>query len=288
MVKKALILAGGLGTRFLPLSKIVPKQFLPLADKPAFQYVVEEIKDAGIEEIIFVTEPKYKKILDFFKPNSKINKSLKAQGKKPLLEELRGLESLSEEISFSSVSQKKPLGNGDAVLKAKSKLKTPFAVSYVDDVIDSKVPALSQLGQVFKTSQKPVLALKRVPKEEFSDYGLVEAEKIASSLYKIKSIVEKPSPEEAPSDLTVVGRFILTPQVVDYLKNVSVGKNEEKTIYHGLEGMINDGKVIYGFEIKGKWLSLGDKLRYLKSNLYFALKSQYGEELKKYLKQQGY
>lgn len=286
-MEQALILAGGLGTRFLPLSQMVPKQFLPLASRPTFQYLVEEAINSGAKEITFVTAPGGKKIHTFYKPSSKLKKILKQRDEKSLLEKLDQVQNLTQEISFTSITQKKPLGNGQAVFLARKAIgDNPFAVLFIDDVIDSKPPAVAQLEQTFKTAHKPVVALKRVSSEQIPNYGIAKVEKISRGLYKIKDIIEKPSPEQAPSELAVVGRFILTPEVIDYLRDAPFNKNQEKTIATGLDLMRKDGKVVYGTEIKGKWLDCGDPFRYLKSNLYHMLNHpQYGEELKKYLKE---
>ena len=286
-IKKAIIPLAGLGTRFLPLSKVVSKELWPLVDVPIIQYIVEEAKNSGIQEIIFVLSPENKKVLDYLKPSPKIEKILKERKKENILAEVKKLEEFLKDISFSYVLQKKPLGDGHALLQAAKLIgEEPVACMFGDDVIDSKTPGILQLAKIFKTCQKPVVALYRLPKERIPAYGVVGVEKIANRLYKIKKIIEKPSLEEAPSDLAIVGRHILTPEVFDYLKKAKPTKKGEIILAEVLNNhMLRDGKVIYGYELEGNWLECGDKLRWLKSNLYFSLKHpKFGPELKNYLK----
>jgi UTP--glucose-1-phosphate uridylyltransferase len=286
-VKKAIIPIGGLGTRFLPLSKVVPKELWPLAELPLIHYAVSEAKKSGIKEIIFVLNPDNKKVLDYFKPCPKIEKILKERKKESLLSELKSLQDSFKDISFFHVMQKEPLGDGNAVLMAARLIgkEEPVACMFADDVIDAEMPGISQLLKVFKTCQRPVIALYPKSKEEIVHYGVAGVEKIANRLYKIKKIIEKPTPEEAPSDLAVVGRYILTPEVFSYLKKAKPNKKGEIVLADIFNNhMIRDVKLIYGCELEGEWLECGDKLRWLKSNIYFALKHpQYGPEIKKYL-----
>jgi len=287
-IKKAIIPIAGFATRFLPLSKVVPKELWPLVDIPLLQYAIEELKNSGIREIIFVLSPDNKKVLDYLKPSPKIEKFLKERKKEAVLAEMINFQNSLKDISFSYVLQKKPLGDANAILQAAKLIDTePVANVYVDDVIDFQLPAISQLVKVFRTCQKPVIGLYRVPKEKISYYGAVGVEKIANRLYKIKKIIEKPSPLEAPSDLAIVGRYILTPEVFDYLKKAKPARNNSEFYLADVlnNQMLRDGKVIYGYEIEGEWLECGDKARWLKSNLYLSLKHpKYGPELKNYLK----
>ncbi len=211
---KAVILAGGRGTRLLPLSQVVPKQYLPLAERPVFEYLVQEAKASEVEEIIFVNASGFKKMQDYFSPSDEIKQNLKEQRKESLVKEMEQLEQITEDIKISSITQEEPLGNGAALSEARDLIgEEPFAVLFVDDIINSETPALKQLQQTFKTSEKPVIGLKKVEQEQIPNYGIVKPEKIARRLCKVKDIVEKPSPEQAPSDLAVLGRFILTPEV---------------------------------------------------------------------------
>ena len=288
MIKKAIFPMAGLGTRFLPLSKAVSKELLPLADKPVIQYLIEEAVSSGITEVIFVVRPGKKgDTMNYFKKSPKLEKILEERKNNDIAKELEGLEEISKNISFSSCIQKNPLGDGNAVLQAKKLAGgEPCAVFFADDVVDSKVPCLAQMMQIFKTCHRPVIALKKLPKEKISHYGVVEGEKISSRLYKIKGIVEKPPAESAPSDLAVVGRYIFTEEVFDYLKKTAPNEKGEIILASAIGDMIKDGRIIYGYEIEGEWLECGDKLRWLKSHLYFSLKHpQFGPEIKKYLKE---
>lgn len=284
-IKKVVIPIAGLGTRFLPLSNIVPKELWPLVDKPVLQYVVEEAKDSGIKEVIFVVPSEKKFILDYFKRPQRLEKILKERKRDYLLPELKSLEEISQNISFSYVFQKRPLGDGQAVFLARNKLgKEPFAVLFADDVVDSETPSLLQLMKVFKTCQKPVIALYRLPREKLSAYGVVGVEKIASRLYKIKEIVEKPSIDAAPSNLAIVGKYILTPESFGYLRQVKLSEKKEIPLAEALKIMIKDGKIIYGYEIEGKWLECGNKFDWLESHFYLSLKHpEIGPKLRGYL-----
>ena len=206
--------------------------------------------------------------------------------KDKILKELKDFEEIFEGIHFSFVVQKSPLGDGHAILRASEHInEEPVAISFGDDVVDSEEPALAQLIKVFKTCNAPVIALKQLSPEKVSAYGVVAVEKIANHLYKIKKIVEKPEQSEAPSNLVVVGKYILTPEVFQYLKKTTSGKHGEIILAEAFDKMLSDGKVIYGFELKGEWLECGDKLKWLKSFFYFALKDpRFKDELRQYLK----
>lgn len=286
-VKQAILPIAGLGTRFFPLSKGIPKELFPLADKPVIQYILQELLYSNIREIVFVVSPGPKKILEFLKKDHYLEKILKERKKNHILEEIKKLQNLLKGFSFSFVLQKKPLGDGHAVLQAKKLIKDrPCAVLFCDDIVDSEVPAILQLINVFKTCQRPVVALKKISREKLPYYGVVKVEKIASRLYKIKGFVEKPEIDQAPSNLAIVGKYIIIPEVFDYLKKAKLKKKEEIHLSEVMDNMVKDGKLIYGYEIKGRWLECGDKIRWLRSNLYFALKHpQFGPELKKYLKE---
>ena len=290
-IKKAVIPIAGLGTRFLPLSKVLPKELWPLVDKPVIQYIIEEAKLSGISEIIFVISPEKKVVFDYFQRYylqrvEKLEKNLKEKNKISLLEELKKLEELSQNLSFSFVFQKKPLGNGHAILQARNLIGgQPTAVLFGDDIVDSKIPCLLQLIKIFKTSQKSVISLQRVEKEKIPSYGIVKIEKITSRLYKIKKIVEKPPIDQAPSDLAIVGKYILVPEVFEYLGKIKSSKSGEILLAKVLDEMLKDGKIIYGYDFEGKWLECGDKISWLKSHFYLSLKhSHYSDQLKKFLK----
>lgn len=285
-IEKVIIPVAGLGTRFLPLSLVVSKEFFPLVDKPIIQYIIEEVKKSGIKEVIFVISRKQKMILNYFKKSPELEKILVKRKKEKLLKELKDFENFFEEISFSYVVQKNQMGDGHAILQAgKLAGNKPIAVSFGDDVVDSKEPALLQLMDIFKTCNAPVVALKYLPKEIIPAYGSVAVEKIATNLYKIKKIIEKPEPAEIKSNLVIVGKYILTPQVFDYLKKAKPSGKGEIVLAEVFDEMLSDGTPLYGYELKGEWLECGDKLKWLKSFLYMAIKDErFGKDLREYLK----
>lgn len=289
MVQKAIILTAGLGTRFLPLSKVLPKDMWPLAVKPMIQYIVEEAAASGINRIIFVIPPGQRMILDYFKkPARDLEKTLKARKKEAVLERLKSFEETFNKVAFSFVVAKKPLGDGYAILQAKRLVgKEPFAVLFDDDIVESKMPCLYQLIQVFKTCQRPVLSLHKLARERLSSYGIVGIEKIAHRFYKIKKIIEKPSLEEAPSDLSITGKYVLTPEIFSYLQKLQPNAKGEIILADALEKMINDGKLVYGYEFEGEWWECGNPQAYLETNFHFSLNHpEYGPKLKKFLKEE--
>ena len=287
MIKKAIIPIAGLATRFLPLSKVVPKELWPLADIPSIQYVIKEAKDSGIKEIIFVLRQDNKKVLDYLKPCHKTEKLLKERKKTDILEELKSLQELCSDLTFSYVLQNNPLGDGHAILQTVKNVRgEAVACMFPDDIFDSQEPVLQQLAGIFKTCQKPVIGLRQLPKDKIQAYGVVGVEKIANKLHKIKKIVEKPPIDQVPSDLAIVGRYILTPEVFDFLKKAKPSKKGEIILAEVFENqMMKEGKVIYGYEFSGEWLEAGDKLKWLKSNIYFSLHHpRYGPKIREYLK----
>ncbi|MGB3988106.1 MAG: sugar phosphate nucleotidyltransferase [Minisyncoccales bacterium] len=287
MIKKVVLPIAGLGTRFLPLSKELPKEFWPLADLPVIQYIVEEAVDSGAEEIIFVISPEKKMIVDYFGESLKVNEILKERNRTSLIKELDDFKKRFEGIKFSYVIQKNPLGDGHAILQAEKEVAgEPCGILFGDDVAYSKKPCLAQLADVYKTCQKPVIAIRRVPKEMIPSYGILEVEKIANRFYKIKKIIEKPSLEDAPSDFAIVGKYLITSQVFDYLKKGGrPSKGKEMILADAFERMISDGKTVYGYEFEGDWLECGNKANWLKSHLFLSLKHpEFGPLLKKYLK----
>lgn len=286
-ITKAIIPIAGLGTRFLPLSKVVSKELWPLIDKPVIHYIVEEAKASGILHIVFVIRPSHKEVFEYFRPSPSLEKMLGAKRKDRLLDELKRLKAFCEGIIFSFAVQKKPLGDGHAVLQAKRFIgKEPCGVFFSDDIVLSKTPCFLQLLQVFKTCEKPILALKKINPEKLSQYGVVQVERIATRLYKIKKIVEKPKPEDLTqlSDLAIVGKYIITPEVFDYLKNTKTYDGDIH-LAEVFNSMLYDGKVIYGYEFEGEWLECGTKEDWLKANLKMALQHpEYGKWVREYIK----
>jgi len=285
-IKKAIIPSAGLGTRFLPLTKVVSKELLPLVEKPLIHYAVQEAKASGIFKIIFVLSENKKNILNYFKKDLKLQNLLKERNQKELLEKLEEFYTEYQDLTFSGVVQLLPKGDGDAVLKARRQIgKENFAVLFPDDVWESRIPPTLQLKKIFLTSQKPVIGLKKIEKEKVSSYGVVMAERIATRIYKIKDIVEKPSIEEAPSDLVIAGRYTFSPDIFNYLTKTPPNKKGELILAEALKLMINDGKIIYGYELEGEWLECGNIQDWLKSNFYLCLKNpEYGPMLREWLK----
>jgi len=285
-VKKAIIPAAGLCTRFLPLTKVSTKELLPLAGEPMISYVAREAKESGASQIIFVLSEDKKNILKYFKKDQKLESILLRNNKKKLWESLRKISQDFEGVTISAVFQPLPRGDGDAVLRAKKQIgREAFGVLFSDDIFESKIPALLQLIKIFKTSQKPVVGLCRVREEKLSGYGVVGVEKIAHRLYKIKEIIEKPAKGQAPSNLAIVGRYVFPPEIFNYLAKTPAYKTGELILAEALKLMLKDGKIVYGLELEGKWLECGRTSDWLKSNLYLSLKHPiYGPMLREFLK----
>ncbi|MFA5207986.1 MAG: sugar phosphate nucleotidyltransferase [Candidatus Paceibacterota bacterium] len=285
-VKKAIFPIAGMGTRFLPLSKVVSKELIPLVDKPLIHYSVEEALLSGIKEIQLVTRKSQKDVTAYFNPNPELETLLKERNKKEELEMVKGLNDVSKQIKFSQSIQKKASGNVDAIYQAqKFAGNEPVGVFFCDDIIYSKeIPGFQQLKEVYETCQRPVIALKRMPKDKLSQYGVVEVEKIANNVFKIKKVIEKPK-GEAPSDLVILGRYIITPEVFKRIEEDKSMRMNDYSISQVLGQMAEEGKVIYGYEIKGEWLECGDKNSWFKSFLTLALDHpEFGSKIKEFLK----
>ena len=284
-VRKAVFPAAGLGTRFLPATKAQPKEMLPLVDKPIIQYGVEEAVAAGCDQIIIVTGRGKSAIEDHFDVSYELEKMLEERGKTDLLKIVR---QISDLIHIAYVRQKEALGLGHAVLTARELVgDEPFAVLLADDVIDAEVPCLKQLMDVFDKTQCSVLATQVVEGPGISAYGVLEGKPVPGSngkLYEVVSLVEKPRPEEAPSNLAVIGRYILTPTVFETLSDIKAGAGGELQLTDGLKQLLKKEK-IYGYVFDGKRHDTGDKLGFLKATVEFALKRpDLGGPLRQYLK----
>ncbi|HYM08504.1 MAG TPA: UTP--glucose-1-phosphate uridylyltransferase GalU [Terriglobales bacterium] len=284
-VRKAVFPAAGLGTRFLPATKAQPKEMLPLVDKPIIQYGVEEAVAAGCDQIIIVTGRGKSAIEDHFDVSYELEKMLEERGKFDLLKIVR---QISDLIHIAYVRQKEALGLGHAVLTARELVgDEPFAVLLADDVIDAEVPCLKQLMDVFNQTQCSVLATQVVEGPGISAYGVLEGKPVPGSngkLYEVVSLVEKPRPEEAPSNLAVIGRYILTPTVFETLADLKAGAGGELQLTDGLKQLLKKEK-IYGYVFDGKRHDTGDKLGFLKATVEFALKRpDLGGPLREYLK----
>ena len=269
-IKKVIIPVAGFGTRFLPATKAQPKEMLPIVDKPVIQYLVEEAVASGIKEIIFVTGRGKRAIEDHFDHAAELEFFLTKKGKYGLAKEIRKISSLAR---FAFVRQKEPLGVGDALLQARHLIgDEPVAVLYGDDVVYSKTPCLKQLADVFEKFNKPVFALERIPKELVYKYGVIGGKKISSRTYEVKKIIEKPAVEEAPSNLSIVGKYILTPAVFDELAKVRYKTGKELFLTDAFERMLAKGENLYGYEFKGTRYDCGDKLGLLKAVVDFGLR----------------
>ena len=221
-IRKAVFPAAGLGTRFLPATKASPKEMLPLVDKPLIQYVVEEAVESGIEDIIIITGRGKHAIEDHFDVSFELEHNLREKGKTKLLEEVQRISSL---VNFSYVRQKEPLGLGHAILCAKHLVgDEPFAVLLGDDIIDSKVPALAQMIKIYKKYGTSILGIEEVPKDKTQHYGVIRPERIEDGVFRVLDLIEKPKPKEAPSNLAIIGRYILEPEIFDVLENTVPGK----------------------------------------------------------------
>lgn len=270
-VRKAVFPAAGLGTRFLPATKAQPKEMLPLVDKPIIQYGVEEALASGVDNIIIVTGRGKNAIEDHFDVAFELETFLEARGKTELLEEIRKISNL---INVSYVRQGEPLGLGHAVLVTRPLVgQEPFAVILADDVIDADPPALKQMVDVFEELGGPVLAIEQVPLASVSSYGIVDAEEIRPGVYRIRDMVEKPTREEAPSDLAIIGRYVLTPDIFPALEETArvTDRTGEIQLTNALRRLLKQ-RPVYGCRIDGVRHDTGNKLGYLKAVVYFALR----------------
>lgn len=283
VIRKAVILVAGFGTRFLPATKAQPKEMLSIVDKPVIQHLVEEAVASGIKEVIFVTGRGKRAIEDHFDHSAELEFFLEKRGKGELAKEIRAISSLAQ---FAFVRQKEPLGNGDALLHVRHLVgDEPFAVLFGDDVVNAKVPCLKQLAVVFEKYQKPIFALEQVPLETISKYGVIGGKKISSRLYRVDAIVEKPKMHEAPSNLAIVGKYILTPAIFGELEKLEAPKNGELFLTSAFERLLAKGEEIYGYEFEGKRYDCGDKLGFLKAVVDFGLQHpEVGEGLRNHIR----
>jgi len=286
-VRKAVFPAAGLGTRFLPATKSSPKEMLPLVDKPIIQYGVEEALHSGIQNMIIVTGRGKSAIEDHFDVSFELEHTLESKGKKEMLSAVRAI---SDMIDVSYVRQKEALGLGHAVLRAKELVgNEPFAVVLADDVIDSDVPCIRQLIDVYEFYGASVVALMEVPKDQIHNYGVVDAEPVPHNgtqdrLYRIRNLVEKPKAVDAPSNLAIIGRYILTSEIFSSIEATGPGAIGEIQLTDGLRHLLRT-RPIYGFRFDGKRYDAGDKLGFLKETVEFALKrSDLGAPFRNYLK----
>jgi UTP--glucose-1-phosphate uridylyltransferase len=283
-VRKAIFPAAGLGTRFLPATKAQPKEMLPLVDKPIIQYGVEEAVGSGVENFILVTGRGKNAIEDHFDVSVELESFLETRGKRDQLDEIRKISSL---INVAYVRQGEPLGLGHAVLVTRDLVgDEPFAVILADDVIDADPPALAQMIKVYEEVQGPVILVERVPKEQVSNYGVIAGEAIRPGVYRITDLVEKPPVEQAPSDLAIIGRYILTPDIFDTLEEIAHERDRtgEIQLTNGLKRLLAR-RPLYACEVTGVRHDTGNKLGFLKAVVYFALRRpDLAEPFRDYLK----
>jgi UTP--glucose-1-phosphate uridylyltransferase len=284
-IRVAVFPAAGLGTRFLPATKAMPKEMLPLVDRPLIQYVVEEARDAGIARIVIVTGRGKNAIEDHFDTSFELERLLAEKGKNGLLEEVR---EVSELIPVSYVRQKQALGLGHAVLQARDLVgREPFAVMLGDDIVDADEPCIGQMMKVYERRGNPVIALQEVPRAETRQYGIVAGEKVegdSGRIVRISDMVEKPPPEKAPSDLAIIGRYLLPPEIFDILEETRPEVGGEIQLTSALK-TLRSRRPIDGYLFEGRRYDAGDKLGFLKATVEFALKREdLGGPFRDYLK----
>src|SRR5208337_614294 len=281
-VKKAVILAAGMGTRMLPSSKVIAKELLPVVDTPAIQVVVEEAVASGIAEIILVISPGKTTVADHFEPNAELERYLEARDKLDILELVRRS---NNPARITIAEQHRPLGLGHAVLQAREAVgDEPFAVMLPDDIFDCPRPCLRQLLDVAETRDAPVVALLKVARSELSKYGIVDLKAVGERTYELRGMVEKPAPEKAPSEFAIMGRYVLTPDIFDLLAAGRPGAGGEIQLTDALMALTGRRK-IYGYEFEGVRYDLGDRVGFISAQIGFGLKrADLAERLRAYLK----
>ncbi|HPD07641.1 MAG TPA: UTP--glucose-1-phosphate uridylyltransferase [Patescibacteria group bacterium] len=282
-ITKAILPVAGFGTRFLPATKAQPKEMLPIVDKPAIQYIVEDAVSAGIKEIIFVTGRGKRAIEDHFDYSFELDKILVEKNKLELVKEVRRI---SELAKFSYVRQPLPLGDGHALACAAHLIyDEPVLVMFGDTLYDAKEGPASQILKTFAKYGDPVIGLSAVPRNEVSKFGVIDGVAVGERTYEIKRFIEKPSPSEAPSNLVAVGIYVLTPEVLSWLTTMKPGPNGELRLADAFQQMLAHDRPIYGQEFNGTWLDTGDKLSFIKATIQLGLKNEeIGPELKKFIR----
>ncbi len=282
-IRKAIFPAAGMGTRFLPATKSSPKEMLPLVDTPLIQYAVEEAVKSGIESILIITSRDKKAIEDHFDISYELECILKERGKTDLFEQVRAIANIAQ-INYTRQAQ--ALGLGHAIYQAKDFAgDESFAVLLADDVMDSEKPALKQLIEVYEKYNAPVVATMRIEGEAISRFGVIDAEEVEPNVYKIKSVVEKPKYEDAPSDMAVIGRYIFTPDLFGAIEKTTPGAGGEIQVADAMRLLLDKGKPFYAVKLEGTRHDAGDKLGYLIATVEFALKRKdLGAEFRNYLK----
>jgi UTP--glucose-1-phosphate uridylyltransferase len=282
-VRKAVITAAGWGTRFLPITKSQPKEMLPLVNKPLIHYTVDEAISSGIKQIVLVTAISKRAIEDYFDRSFELEHLLEQKKETKLLKEMQELSNL---VDVCYVRQKQQLGLGHAVLTARDVVgEEYFAVILPDDIIDSQVPALKQMLAVYEQYGTSVIAVESVATQDLNKYGIIEARKVGSGTYQVTGLVEKPEPDQAPSNLGIVGRYILSPRIFDALERTPRGRGQEIQLTDALQRLL-DQQPLYACEFEGKRYDTGTPMGWMKATMTFALKHpEYGPELREYLQQ---
>ncbi|MEB8173871.1 UTP--glucose-1-phosphate uridylyltransferase GalU [Staphylococcus equorum] len=281
LIKKAIIPAAGLGTRFLPATKAMPKEMLPILDKPTIQYIVEEAAKAGIEDIIIVTGKHKRSIEDHFDNQKELEMILEDKGKTDLLEKVHYSTSLA---NIFYVRQKEQKGLGHAIYSARQFIgNEPFAVLLGDDIVESETPAIKQLMNVYEETGKSVIGVQEVPYSETHRYGIIDPLEKLGLKYKVKQFVEKPKQGTAPSNLAIMGRYVLTPEIFDYLKSQKEGAGNEIQLTDAIERMNSESQV-YAYDFEGNRYDVGEKLGFVKTTIEYALKDKnMKDELKAFI-----
>lgn len=270
-IKKAVIPAAGLGTRFLPVTKSMPKEMLPIIDKPVIHHVVEEAINSGIDDIIFVTGRSKRSIEDYFDDSPELEMYLRSKGKTEMLKMVQDISSL---VDIHYIRQKEPRGLGDAILTAEKHISgDPFAVLLGDDIIVNSTPCTKQLIEVFEKYGRSTIAVEEVPCEKVSSYGIIKGKELDEYLYLLEDIVEKPAPEKAPSNIGAIGRYVFTPEIFDCIKGTSCGVGGEIQLTDGIK-LLNAVQKVYAYRFTGKRYDTGDKLEYVKAIVDFALENE--------------
>ncbi|SCI37663.1 UTP--glucose-1-phosphate uridylyltransferase GalU [Romboutsia sp. 1001713B170207_170306_H8] len=280
-IRKAIIPAAGLGTRFLPATKAQPKEMLPIVDKPTLQYIIEEAVSSGIEEILIITGKNKKSIEDHFDKSVELELDLEKKGKTELLDVVQNISNMS---NIYYIRQKEPKGLGDAIYCAKSFIgNEPFAVMLGDDIVDSKVPCLKQIIDIYNEYRTTVIGVQKVDEQEVNKYGIISAKHIEDRVYKVKDLVEKPEKDKAPSNIGILGRYIITPEIFTILEMLPPGKNGEVQLTDALK-VLSKKEAMYAYVFEGKRYDVGDKLGFLEATVDFALKRpELKNEFMKYL-----
>ncbi|HEY8889943.1 MAG TPA: UTP--glucose-1-phosphate uridylyltransferase GalU [Clostridium sp.] len=268
-IKKAIIPAAGLGTRFLPATKALPKEMLPIVDKPTMQYIIEEAIASGIEEILIITGRNKKSIEDHFDKSVELELELENKHKDNLLKQVRDISNM---VNIHFIRQKEPKGLGHAINCARAFVgNEPFAVMLGDDIVDAKIPCLKQLMDCFEEKGTSILGVQEVPKENVDKYGIVDGIQISDKVYKVNNLVEKPGVDVAPSNIAILGRYIITPEIFDILDNTKPGKGGEIQLTDALKTLIAQ-QDMYAYIFEGRRYDVGDKLGFLEATVEFALK----------------